>query len=89
MSDSFLSGKSPSISTSSSSMESFRIILTVMKSELITPDTFLKNFLTTQSETLAIIIYGWSFVILVSTIGLAIVTGNYIFYNLKTLSGKL
>jgi hypothetical protein len=49
----------------------------------------MSDFLSNQKNTLSYIIYGWSFVILLATIGLSIVTGNYIFYNLKTLSEKL
>lgn len=56
---------------------------------MIKSDILLNNFLSNQSSSLNLLIYGWSFVILMSTIGLAIVTGDYIFYNLKTLSTKL
>ena len=68
---------------------SFRVVLLVNQKELSTPNVFMTEFLSKQKSALSIIIYGWSFVILIATIGLSIVTGNYIFYNLKTLSEKL
>ncbi len=68
---------------------SFRIVMIVNRDELSTPNGFISNFIDNQKQTLSIIIYGWSIVILLATVGLSIVTGNYIFENLKTLSEKL
>lgn len=70
----------------SDTIGSFRLVLLVDKEELSVPNTFMTSFLDNQSTMLSYIIYGWSFVILLVTIGLSIVTGTYIFYNLKTLS---
>ena len=64
----------------------FRMVLLVDRDELSTPNGFMLDFLSNQKSRLSIVIYGWSFVILLATIGLSIVTGNYIFLNLKTLS---
>jgi hypothetical protein len=48
-------------------------------------DSFLSNL---QLSILSII-YGWSFILILVTIGLAIVVGDYVFLNLKTLSTKM
>lgn len=68
---------------------SFRVVLLVDKSEMSVSNDFMNAFVNRQSGVLSYIIYGWSFVILLATIGLSIVAGNYIFYNLKTLSEKV
>jgi len=47
------------------------------------------SFLSTEQYSILSIIYGWSFILLLVTIGLAIVVGDYIFLNLKTLSTKM
>lgn len=93
--ESFAIGQSPHIISHDQLMEmtdttgSFRIVMIVNRDELSTPNGFISNFIDNQKQTLSIIIYGWSIVILLATVGLSIVTGNYIFENLKTLSEKL
>ena len=45
--------------------------------------------MSTESGVLTGIVLSWSFVILLSTVALATVVGNYIFHNLKMLSTKM
>lgn len=58
-------------------------------SELNYPSQHVVDFLDYESDILTGIVLGWSFVILLSTVGLATVVGNYIFHNLQMLSNKM
>lgn len=69
--------------------DTFRCIVMVSVDEAQSPSINIDLFMQLQTTTLDAIIFGWSFVILLSNIGLATVVGNYVFSNLRTLSTKL
>ena len=72
-----------------SSGDALRCILVTDASGIEKPADDIKAFLSTESGILTGIVLSWSFVILLSTVALATVVGNYIFYNLKMLSTKM
>jgi len=61
----------------------------VNAAEIEAPANAIQSFLGTESNILTGIVLSWSFIILLSTVALATVVGNYIFYNLKMLSTKM
>jgi hypothetical protein len=76
-------------SLSNSSANSIRCLVVADAAQPDKPATDIKYFLEQESAILTGIVLAWSFVILLSTVALATVVGNYIFYNLKMLSTKM
>lgn len=74
---------------SNSDSDPFKCVLMVKASEIDRPSIQIQEFLSKEQSTLKGIVVAWSFVILLSTVGLATVVGNYVFSNLKVLSTKM